>query len=240
MDSLTPLIILVVIFFVIWLLHGAEEAKKREKRKKERWSARMTKKEEIMSKVNSELKLLTDSMFVWDKVSKFIMALAFDEKNLRLVVVNKSEQIFTFSKGDILKCELRENSKTLSFGETTKKNSIPRAIVGGVVAGGSGAIVGGMSTKENHKTTTRTISTYYIDFYTKNSKLPYVTISGLEEQLRKWYSFIMLFVDIDQKKSVKEEYSVADEILKLKELLDNQIITDSEFNAEKRKVLKKN
>lgn len=239
MDYLILIIIIGVIFLVILLMYASKEAKQRKERMQERWSLRIQKKEEVTLKLNSKIKRLTETIFVWNKVSNFILAIAFDEINMKLAIVNKEGNVFLLGKGDITKCELRTKTKTISKGETTKKGSIPRAIVGGVVAGGAGAIVGGISTKENHKTTTQSISSYFIDFYTNCPELPYVIVSGIEEDLRKWYGYILLFITPEKEKTIKK-YSVADEILKFKELLDNGLITLEEFTTEKEKLLSQN
>ncbi len=169
-----------------------------------------------------------------------MVATAYDKIDMRLIVINQEERLFRFDKGDILKCELRTNSKTISKGETTKKGAIPRAVVGGVIAGGAGAIVGGMSTKEKHSTTTRTVSLYYIDFYTSNPDLPFVTLTGWENDIKKWYGFILSFIEIEKNDPNLEIGSIADEIMKLKELLDSEVITQIEFDNEKKKMLNRN
>ena len=157
---------------------------------------------------------------------------------MKLILIDNQERLFALNKGEIIKCELRTKSKTISIGQTTKKGAIPRAVIGGALAGGAGAIVGGMTSKEKHKTTTREYSSYFLDFYTSNPDVPFVTLTGWETELRKWYGYILSLIENDKKESKVGMISVADELIKLKELLNSEVITQAEFDNEKNRLLK--
>jgi len=232
------IILIIAIFVIVSIYNVSKEDKKKEQRNQERRDYRKQKKEEITNRIKTEVSQITDSIFIWKKISGLVVVTAFDKVRMKLIIIDNQERLFVLNKGEILKCELRTNSKTISIGQTTKKGAISRALVGGVIAGGAGAIVGGMSSKEQHKTTTRKVSSYFVDFYTSNPDLPFVTLKGWEGDLRKWYGYILPFIDIDKKESQIEISSIADELIKLKRLLDSKVITQTEFDNEKNRLLK--
>mgnify|MGYP001303585213 CR=1 FL=1 len=233
------IILIIVILFILIIYNSSKEEEKKKERNQERRDYRKQKETEITNRIKTEVSQITDTIFVWKKLPKLVVVTAFDKVRMKLIVIDNQERLFALNKGEILKCELRTNSKTISTGQTTKKGTIPRAVIGGVLAGGAGAIVGGMSSKEKHKTTTRKYSSYFLDFYTSNPDLPFVTLSGWETELRKWYGYILPFIDIDKKESKVKISSVADELIKLKALLDSEVITQIEFDNEKNRLLKR-
>lgn len=55
--------------------------------------------------------------------------------------------------GEIESCSIVGNNITKSYTKTKSKGVIPRAIVGGAIAGGVGAVIGGMTAKSESNTT---------------------------------------------------------------------------------------
>lgn len=138
---------------------------------------------------------------------------------------------------------------TESTGKTKKKGVITRSVVGGVLFGPAGAIIGGATAKEKtvgHSETrqeiVKTIVVTREDPY--RPVLSFSYDSQLEDKLRT------ILFENNQKKlpptpvetieySETKVVSVADEILKLKQLLDDGILTEDEFQAQKKKLLDK-
>lgn len=71
--------------------------------------------------------------------------IAIDDNSQQIAIREAVGEIRKYTYSAILSCEVLED------GETTYKKSstVGRAIVGGVIAGGAGAIIGGLSGKEN-------------------------------------------------------------------------------------------
>lgn len=82
-------------------------------------------------------------------------------------------KIFTFPTDSIVSCEIIINKKSVV--ETNKKNAISRAIVGGVLAGGVGAIVGAASSS-SVSNTTETIKEISIKIGTNDFRNPFFIV----------------------------------------------------------------
>lgn len=118
---------------------------------------------------------------------------------------------------------------------TKKKHGIARAVVGGAVAGKTGAVVGATTASEKTMQLPGT-TVLSIDFMMSCGPNSCVIFGALPIGL-------LGFLDkcIAESKSNESENttvsSSADELLKLKSLLDNGILTQEEFEAEKAKIL---
>lgn len=147
-----------------------------------------------------------------------------------------------FEYKDILDFELLENGKTVT------KGGLGSAVVGGVLFGGVGAVVGSVAGKK----TKQEITEYRIKITTNNPFYPSVYINLLSAGSVKSDSFIhkantqlaqdMLSALTQMTKSQPSQpetsgASVADEILKLKQLADSGIITQDEFEQKKKQLL---
>ncbi|MGG1398970.1 hypothetical protein ABE288_14370 [Bacillus salipaludis] len=80
---------------------------------------------------------------------------------------------------NINKISLKTNNKVV--GEIIKENAIGRAVVGGILFGGVGAIVGGASAKEK-QTQTNKITSIVLEIITNEVNNPYSTITLYEEK----------------------------------------------------------
>jgi phosphotransferase system glucose/maltose/N-acetylglucosamine-specific IIC component len=133
-----------------------EEAEKREKQKKEQEEALMIKEQEYKS-LREEF--FRDNGGISDKC---IATNQFDLLS-EIHIYESSKTVFILGKKykfkDIISCTFSDN-KTIKHGEmtavsTTKSsngNAIGRAVVGGVIAGGAGAVIGGTTGKKNTET----------------------------------------------------------------------------------------
>lgn len=221
---------------------SAQNAEKRKKLKKIKQNdeARKQKVMELTKKFSLDNPKITDKLFKWGTAGNLRYAITFNKEDRELCYIDNKEQRYSFSPTEILKCELRTTSRTISNGLTHKKGITKRAIIGGVIAGGAGAVVGGLSGKENHTTKTRNILTYYLDIYTDNPMLPILTLTGWEDSLRKWYSYLLMLQsnEKESKNPKNDNNSSASELFKLKEMLDSNLITREEFLVEKGKIVK--
>lgn len=157
----------------------------------------------------------------------------------------KNPQIYNFT--DIVDFELLEDGTSIT------KGGLGRALAGGVLFGGVGAIVGGVTGGKKSKAICNSLKikitlnsittpTTYINFIKtstkKNSFIYKSNFSLAQESL----SVLQLMCNgaSGQEHSLSDSNpgtSDADEILKFKQLLDNGVITQEEFEAKKKQLL---
>lgn len=157
-------------------------------------------------------------------------------------ILNKTmPKIYNYS--DILDYELLEDGESIASG------GLGRALVGGVLFGGVGAIVGGVTGNKKSKSicnslrikiTTNDINNpvVYADFLNTSTKKDSIIYKTWFDLAQKCLSTLQVITNGNQEE-VKEKpvESSADEILKFKNLLDQGIITQEEFEAKKKQLL---
>ncbi len=179
----------------------------------------------------------------------------------------QAKQMPVFRYEDISDFEIveeREERTTATTTSTakTKSGGVGRAVAGGLLFGPVGAIVGSNTGKRKTitKGTTNTSSTEY---YTKlgirimlnTVELPSITVHFIErsvpvlgcdkiiDEINNATGFMNIILKAKEtEKSVKNEAtnssnSLAEEIIKFKELLDNGLISEEEFTAKKMQIL---
>lgn len=153
-----------------------------------------------------------------------------------------------FSFDDILDFEFLEN------GESIVKGGLGRALVGGALLGGVGAVVGGVTggKKSNGICNDMKIRIALKNFYNENT---YVVLIKSETKIKSFVykgafkeaQEILTVLNNAVENSVNVEKEVCfndvqidpyDELKKCKELLDMGIITDQEFECKKKQLLK--
>lgn len=148
-----------------------------------------------------------------------------------------------FSYDDIVDFECVKN------GESVYKIGVGRAILGGAIFGGVGAVLGGLSGAREKEE----INEFKIVIDTNNKSYPKITINLLpagkiksDSLLFKSYNetaekIINKLNEISTQKDKEPEKakleSAADELLKFKNLLDMGAITQEEFDAKKKQLL---
>lgn len=153
----------------------------------------------------------------------------------------------------------KENPKVFCFDDlidyelivdksSIKKSGLGSAVAGGLLFGGVGAIVGGAAGKKSLDA----ISSLKIRISTKDEMFNSLIISLLTAKTKKGSFTYNVTMDVSQKlisaldmieseksssPSAISGTSVADEILKLKQLLDAGALTEQEYQTQKEKVL---
>lgn len=176
--------------------------------------------------------------------------LKIDDNNKKWVIANsKFSKIYNFS--DIVDFELLED------GDSVAKGGLGRAIAGGVLFGGVGAIVGGVTGSRKNKGVCNSLKikitvknmfnpTEYITFFPtplnsspiKKSNILYKNYFSAAQECLSNLQLICNEINNDKDSTkVESNISVADEILKFKNLLDNGIISEEEFKAKKEELL---
>lgn len=152
-----------------------------------------------------------------------------------------------YSYDDILDFELLED------GGTIIKGGLGSAVAGGLLFGGVGAIVGGVTGKKKGKSTCSSLKikitlkdmtnpTEYIELIKSETKKSGIVYKSEIKNAQEILSLLQIMCQSNtntqsSNAEVVSQNSVADEILKFKNLLDNGIITEEEFNAKKQQLL---
>lgn len=146
--------------------------------------------------------------------------------------------------------ELLENNSSISSGGL----GVGRAIVGGVLLGGVGAVLGGVTKKRKNTNVVESLKIFVtlkdsdkksenIDFITKKQKRDkkFETILENAKMTMSGFDYIVSLIEDDKTENttIISETSLADELLKLKSLVDQGILTQEEFDEQKEKLLNK-
>lgn len=126
------------------------------------------------------------------------------------IIFESSQTIFLYNNPysfkDIISFEVFDNSSTINKGsidtqtKTKTSSMLGRAVVGGVLAGGAGAVIGGLTAKQNsqsfNNTSTETKHNYYINITINDLKNPIVKIALLEdrEKMEKISSLLSIII----------------------------------------------
>lgn len=157
--------------------------------------------------------------------------------------VYPAKKVYTFE--ELIDYEIIENGSSVS------SKGIGKAIAGGLLFGGVGAIVGGVTAKAKTSSILNELKIKVVvdDFDAPNTFIDLLIVKPLTkpaaiESVMKTAQNIISLLDLiknNQNNSVAEikstTISEADEILKFKELLDKGIITEEEFQAKKKQIL---
>lgn len=209
-----------------------------------------TKRELIVAEIenNKNNKKLLGTFEATKKIGSYI---EFDEqKRLWLIpdgFASKKVNPKIYKFDDIMEYELLENGYSIT------KGGVGRAIAGGVLLGGVGAIVGGVTGKKKTKSiinnlkikiTVNEISnpSVYINLImspTKDNSFTYKMAYSSAQEILSTLSIITKNAQNANNQNINNQTSVADELIKLKQLLDDGILTQEEFTREKGKILNK-
>ena len=173
--------------------------------------------------------------------------LSFDDNTQTFIITKSKKNQDLYHYNQVVGFELLED------GETITKGGLGRAVVGGVLLGGVGAIVGGVTGGKRSKGICKSLQikitfrnspkqTEYLAFISAETKTNSFIYKTAYKSAQDALSALQLAVDkIDntpvEAPVIQQVASGADEILKYKGLLDAGIITEEEFNAKKAQIL---
>ena len=245
-------IILIVVLFIILVLYGGYSAQEDAKKKAVLLDS-------LRKKVSDIFSFTPTKQFEGEQ-STYILAID-DSSEKILYVTEKEENLIDYSS--VLSVELIEDEMTIQKKSSTR--TIGGALVGGVLSGGVGAVIGGLSGSSTEKTK---VSQLAVKILLKDIKNPYVIIQCLESiasmdskgmfdkssayyksrfkyasEIKDLLSIIIDRVDSREKtqqSDIKRNdtyRNISDELEKLYNLKEKGIITTEEFNSQKRKLL---
>lgn len=154
--------------------------------------------------------------------------------------------------GGIYKYDELLSFELLEDGDSVVKGGLGRAVAGGLLFGGAGAIIGGVTAKKKTKNICKSMrikvtlrdtapcDLTYINFISTDTKVGGLIYNGIMQSAQECLSALQIIVDKAEmlRCSVSgSSTSTADEILKFKNLLDSGIITEDEFIAKKKQLL---
>lgn len=188
---------------------------------------------------------------------------AIDETNRKVAIV-EHDCIKTILFKQILSVEYIENTTTVASKSSAR--TIGGAVVGGVIAGGAGAIVGGLS---GDTMINKNVSLMQVKIGIRNIQEPSVNITLFGNGIGRGYdsngsisedyyvlykkmandivdslSVIIDIIDKEEKNNIVQvtesgSQSIADELFKLVKLKEIGAITENEFEEQKQKLLNK-
>lgn len=245
MDFFLVLLLTLIVAVIVAVIKVPEEIRKEEE-----------KEDRIRDKVSNiklkikEIENFNISNFTMNKSNTY--AIAVDDTSHRFCIArSSSQQVYDFK--DLLEVELIENGESLI--KTSRGSQILGVAVGGVLLGGVGAVIGGLSGKKN---TSHIINNIELKLTLKDSKISifsFVFFKRVNKEdspqiyvhrSHKWHSIMKAIITQTERNIQEEEnkiqddnsLSIPDEILKFKKLKDDGIITEEEFNNQKSKLLK--
>ena len=173
--------------------------------------------------------------------------LSFDDNTQTFIISKSKKQQDLYYYNQVVGFELLED------GETITKGGLGRAVAGGLLFGGVGAIVGGVTGGKKSKGVCKSLQikvtfrnspkqTESLSFITTETKTSSILYKTAYKSAQDALSALQLAVDkVDntpvEAPAIQQTASGADEILKYKGLLDAGIITEEEFKAKKAQIL---
>lgn len=193
-----------------------------------------------------EMKNLLESM---EPTGKIALTAKWDD-NLGVIFIGAMKLGTLIRYETIQSVEVEQEVKliTESKGETKKKGVVKRSIVGGVLFGPAGAIIGGATAKEKTSVQAQTrqeiIRTLVV---TRDDPYKPVLRFSYDANLEKKLRDILAQNQAKQMENSTVTYIeqtrdtpnlIADELIKLKSLVDEGILSQEEFEKQKEKLLK--
>lgn len=193
-------------------------------------------------------------------VSEDLLYILSVDENLKKICITSHSKNLLFDYKDILQSEIIEDGSSVT--RTSRGSQLGGALIGGVLAGGVGAVIGGLSGKTETKDQIKKVQ---LKIVVNDISRPSHTITLLNhitelktddhrvKSARKkasdWHNVISIIIkradeeDKQKERKLNQEdlkssnISVADELLKLSELLKQNLITQEEFEKQKTKLL---
>jgi len=182
-----------------------------------------------------------------------------DEKKNKFYIIGCSQgkkiptKIYDYK--DLLEVEILEDGDSIT--KTARGSQIGGILIGGLALGGVGAVIGGLSGKKKQIDTVRQIDLkliindlnnplFVLNVFTHDPGLKKTSADYIKykEQSNKWHSLLTVIIkkadEMDNKKNKTDHMhktSIADEIIKLKNLKDEGILSTKEFEEQKKKLL---
>ncbi|MCW0950295.1 SHOCT domain-containing protein [Streptococcus anginosus] len=206
---------------------------------------------EAKRQYKEEMKQLAEAM---QPTGKIFMCAKWDD-NLRVISLG-SMGLGTIVKYDTIKDiqifeSVKEVTSTKSKGKEKRKGVMTRAAVGTILMPGVGTLAGALTAKKQstgeseavtNQQVTRTIVLTRDDPFKTVLNIPYnaeleVKLRSILAENLSQVAPVEQVAEVSQVEQPVSSVSVADELMKLKELLDAGVLTEEEFTAQKQRLL---
>lgn len=165
---------------------------------------------------------------------------------IRFDDVTKTFIIGPRNKGTLYHYENIVDYELLEDGETKIKGGLGRAVVGGVLFGGAGAVVGGVTGNRKTKSTCESMKikltlkntpkqVEYINLISTSTKKNGNIYKSCFNSAQEILSSLKIICD---QQEIPQTVSSVDEIMKYKNLLDAGAITQEEYDSKKKQLLR--
>lgn len=192
-----------------------------------------------------------DELSTFNPTKKISTFVEFDDNQKKWLILSpilgKRDKSKVYNYSDIADFELLEDGESISQG------GLGRALAGGALFGGTGAIVGGVTGKRKNKSICNSLKikvtlkdinnpVVYITFLNSKTKKDSFVYKTFYKDAQECLSVLQLICNSQETSSNSDQSnttieSVADEIKKFKNLLDEGILTQEEFDAKKKELL---
>lgn len=188
---------------------GANEARERDEKTKQVYLEKLDvlKRENNISKCIENGYRYIDKPYQWNSYA----FTAFDHENRNLFIYNTSS-LNGFKKipyNQIVNVELKTNTTQQTYSSnSTSKDMIKRAAVGGVIAGGTGAVIGALTTKNNSTNTTVTSQNIKsVILYLSNPNCPLVEVDFFDWQSKyqDFYATVLAIISQNQQNNITSD-----------------------------------
>ena len=217
--------------FVVWLVFGINKMREDKKHKNESKNV-----------FNTLEDFKPDSCYLSETSG---ISFSFDNERKIICFLDASHKPTFYTYNSILQCEVVEDGVSILKSSTT--STIGRSILGGILAGGVGAIIGGTTSSKAQNVE---VSSLDLKIIVNDPKNPVYKINFLNFKVKKnsliykdyypkiehWHALISGLIkqgSIEYDNSAKTHVSIADELIKLKDLMDQGVITEEEFSNQK-------
>ena len=241
---MTLIFVFIILFAIAGVLDAQRRAKKNEAGKKSRFERTFT--------TLKDLKI--DNYFMPDELTPSLgarlnqnFAIGFDNTNKKICFFDKADKSYIFDYSKILQCELDIDGETVSKQSTS--STVGRAVLGGILTGGVGAIIGGTTGKRTSKETIKsmdlkiivndtTTPIFKINFFTGKAKKGTLVYKTKYAEIEKWHAIVSGLIRHGSEQSAPAASSnSANHLSTLFDLKQKGAISHEEFEAEKKKIL---
>lgn len=184
--------------------------------------------------------------------------IAVDDRRRKICLITNRQTVSqrVLSYKDIISVELVEDGATIT--QTVRSSQIAGAVVGGLMLGGAGAIIGGLSGKSKTSGKVKSVALrvtvndslaplHEVKFLLGESKKDSHLYTSAITRARHWAGVLEVLIkqaDSDERAKLSQsatpstpKLSVADELKKLVELRDTNVLTPDEFQQMKKALL---
>lgn len=176
--------------------------------------------------------------------TNILSGLGVDDTTKKICVIQAESYRF-YEYQDLIESEVIIDGKSVT--KTSRVSQFVGTAIGGILAGGVGAIIGGLS---GNTSTQDVVKGVVLKVIINDTQNPVHVINFIEltntgstipqqalTDAKLWHDFLSVIINQGKKDITMKPQSAADEIERYAEMNKNGILTDEEFQAAKRKLL---